>query len=181
MKLSNNAWHAWYYRSSYGADVPTTLCPYFWSLIGAIVLFPFNILSTCYNFLFHRSEPKCGFSLSTSTLLTLIAILVGHGTNHFFEIMSDDISKGSDFFIYISISFLIGTILCIIIIGIVVGILKLIDMYGDYQRSKPDYWEKRRAKELAKYSKRQKDKEPNWFIEGIKAVYGKYCPKIDWI
>jgi hypothetical protein len=41
MKLNPYSWHAWVYRYTYGgwpADLPKSLCVYFWKLVVAIVL-----------------------------------------------------------------------------------------------------------------------------------------------
>ena len=39
MKIKTNSIHAKIYRFVYSSDLPMNLCPYFWSLIWAIVVF----------------------------------------------------------------------------------------------------------------------------------------------
>ena len=41
VKLNKNSWHYRYYSQIVGSYTPKSLCPYFWSLVGLLMLSPF--------------------------------------------------------------------------------------------------------------------------------------------
>ena len=144
--------YRWFYNKEY-YEMPSNLCPYFWQLMFMwIVFIPSVILSLPYSILTKiqgKSEhhPGIGFLLWWG-LYCIQCVFITLGI-FFFKYKKDG---------YFYHSAVIG--ICIIIIGIVLGIKKL----GEIFRNKKTY----------------KNKQPNIIIEFVKAKYNKYCPKIDW-
>ena len=44
MNLKTNSWYVWLWKYTYSTSLPSNLCPFFWKLILAIVLFIPNVI-----------------------------------------------------------------------------------------------------------------------------------------
>ncbi len=168
MKLNKKSWHTWYYRQFYGgANLPPNLCPYFWALLAALLLFPITYSSTIYNLFFYRkkviyAEPwfKGVLFYFWTFIFGLVIDLVLHG---------DRIPSKFDVFVFDPS---LGTVATLILIALFIISIKLFRLYRNHFPKK--------TKVVVTETKVYKEPKPNIIIEMIKAIYGKYCPKIDW-
>ena len=158
MKASTKSWHYLLYRSTYVKYPPNNLCPYFWSLIIAILLYiPITILRLPELIRMLIMERKIEIDEKTSAMganmWVIITILSG------FTILHINLIKAMfNTYSYDSSLANITVIIDLIIIAIVAGHL----IYKNIYEKEPN-------------------KETNIVEEFIKAKYYKYCPKIEWV
>lgn len=168
MKFSKNAWHARLYSLTYGTDasLPTNLCPYFWKLVLAGVVFAplslyyiplFLILLALYYIgdnkdivKYARGEGYLSSNIVFGIIATVALIVVYSMIACWFYPFgsSRDVA-------------IIGHALWILLFlgGIIYLLIWLRDKYR---------------------SKRVKEPSPNIITEFIKAKLQKYCPQIEW-
>lgn len=157
MELKSKSWYGWYYKQFYNTyHLPKSLCKFFWGMILAILLFPIT-----YPILIFRKMSK-----DTSDYPTMLGGLFWFmglvGTIPLIKLFSIK---------SLTLLFLInplGLILAIIFLGLFFGIIYCTVILVQYLLKRFKY----RSKFI--YANN------NWFTEGIKSFFGKYCPKIDW-
>lgn len=160
MKLSTKSWHSWLFRYTYGKDnLPDNLCPYFWKLVLAMILFPVLFIfclpafilcrSTGDNDLFEEGvfSPALAFSFVINLALVLIIGMIGM----WFDFNNE---------------FLVAAGGCGWLIAICAGIDQLVRYI--------------KSKRVKTYGTMYREEKPSILIEFIKAKYNKYCPKITW-
>jgi len=159
MKASKNSFHVWLYQFTYMASFPLNLCPYFWKLVWAVVIFVPNFLlqlpMIVANIFVKDYAHGCGERREDSTVFYIGAIVLAiymTFTYHWVMAMLNAYS-------YNSVLANIGWIMNAgFLAGVVIsGVMKL-------------NWKK----------KRFADKKTNIIIEFAKAKYYKYCPEIEW-
>jgi hypothetical protein len=179
MKLNRNSISVKLYRWFYGTvRLPENLCPYFWKLVLAYILFiPYSIFCIP-NILFmevlnknyengdHSTGARMGISfgyyLIAFVLLCMVTaagyLFVDYEKDGFF----DRILPGGILFWIAGIG-----------IGGYHGIKYLIERY----KEKRDYYIDENGRRWYK----SKEKTDNIIIAFTKAKYNKYCPKIEWV
>lgn len=168
MVLSKNSWHWKLYKLTYTHErwdrMPTNLCPYFWKIVLAMLLFPFNFLITgplkllslsgvgdediATDSYFRLFWPSIGFNFLLCLVYAMIAM--------FWYIPISMEAKPT-------ITFVIGVCCWFlsIISSIAFGIKYLVNLAAKRHRPyKPD--------------------KPNIIVEFIKAKYNKSCPMVVW-
>lgn len=157
MKANTNSWHSKLYSLTYSKRLPDNLCPYFWKLIIAIIVFIPNIIIQFPCFIIpYFKEDDCkekriiGFC-SYFILLTVSSIIY----------LNYNLVKA--IFNCYSYSSELANITAVfeVVILLAIGTILGSNYYSDHRV--------------------YKEKTPNILTEFIKAKYGKYCPKIEWI
>lgn len=176
MKLKTNSLNAklycWFYSQT-SENLPTNLCPYFWKLVLAWVLFiPYSIISLPGIFIydiFHKDYTttlkRFAISLLIYTVL-FILLCMGSAIGAIFITLHRGTFFGEIWLAGIMIWFVI------IVCSIFFGIEKLIE-HIQYSRRFYD-------EDGYRVYPQPKDKKVRIIIEFIKAKYNSYCPKIDW-
>lgn len=159
MKLNQNSWYAWYYQNLYGYKLPQSLCKFLWLEILAIILFPIIWIQVLINMCItdeERLPPIFAF------LLYFLNVIGACILAEIFKLHSSYNIIWLNFLGVVPIVILAG------VIGLIIYLIKvLVEYISDlYSRYKP--------------IKEYKESKPNWFKEGIKAFFSKYCPRIDW-
>lgn len=155
MKLKSNSWYGWYYTQFYQCrELPISLCKFFWGILLAIVLFPVTWPSTSINKI---TKDESSFSGAAGIVLWLISLSFGTILKAVFHIKSR------------SLTFLVIPIVGFIILTTIIFATFFLIVFIE------------NIKEKHPSSRKIKEKKPNWFAEGIKAFFGKYCPRIEWI
>lgn len=165
MKLSKNSWHHWLYEHTYQNRVPKNLCPYFWGLVAACVMFiPLTIWYGIYMVCFLIADKK-DFEYPTYLEETFGIALV-------FNIMGGLVFCMTDMFWRLhtkhseDVIFILGGVGWGILV--IIGIVLLVNYIGNRKSNKP-----------TKYNP-PKEREPSILAEFIKAKYNKMCPFIEW-
>lgn len=158
MKANKNSIHSKLYYFTYDSDLPDNLCPYFWKLLFAflvfipnlIIKFPYFILDK----LFFKHEYNTSTDQTAKGLMTWILLFIIYSISfvnwHLIKAIFNCYSYISEC-ANLALGF---DIICLIIISIIIynyHVKK--DMISD---------------------------TINIPIEFIKAKYNNYCPKIDW-
>jgi hypothetical protein len=154
MELKLNSWYVWLWNYTYNEKLPSNLCPFFWKLVLAIILFIPNfilrlplVIGNIFNKKIEKESSALGgfiwFLLYSFTLMTYTLF-------HFFMYLFDADS-------YDSSAALCG--------GIVLVSLGIIIIY--YYLYNKSYYLENTLKN-------------NIIISYTKSVYGKYCPRINW-
>ena len=164
MKANTRSLHARLYKFTYKSELPTNLCPYFWKLVAAILMFIPNFilqLPILFCNLFTnktKDNPKeqreNGFFIYMGLVFLFIYCI---GTYNMIKAMFNCYSYNED----LADS---GVIINGLILTVLTTILCCILKNKHDERIYDDIGEK----------------EPNIIKEFIKAKYHKYCPKIDW-
>lgn len=156
MQLQTSSWHSRLYTFTYSKMLPQSLCPYFWKLVLAMVLFipltilylPLIILRLVFEFNYFRyptyfkGKDLRFMWLSNAICWDLIWIIRGF------------IHKEWKVLLFLFVAILIVTFVVIVTANLF--------------EPKP------------KKIKPKKEKEPGILTEFIKAKYNRYCPKIYW-
>lgn len=158
MKASTKSLHTLLYKFTYKSKLPINLCPYFWKLVWAIIVFIPNLILqlpiVIYSLFDKTIIDTPGENRSRGLFIYLFIIMLFgylYITYHWIKAMFKCYSY-NDHIVFMGI-----VINCIIAFGALV-------LYITYRF-------KNRSK---------KDVDPSIIGEFIKAKYGKYCPKIDW-
>lgn len=157
LQFNKKSWHGILWVSTYGGNLPDNICAYFWSLLGAILLFPAAIIGHIINLF--KQEVKAGYW----ALYPLACIILGCITVF---------DAGKRYFVHTHI-----TLWYLLFVGFLVsiGILAILAILGVIMW----YMEERDSKRGPK-EKKIKVNKPNPLIEGFKSFKGKYCSKITW-
>lgn len=160
MILLEKSWHSKLYKLTYGkySYLPTNLCPYFWKIILASILFiPFTAI--CLPVILFEKIIKNDAPLIDDGYLDSPIIFVSFGVDiglllvtcmiAIWFVQSDALIAGAGVGYFIILA---------------IGVVKLIEL----------------LKRNKKNSTLQIEETPNIFVEFIKAKYNRYCPKIDW-
>jgi hypothetical protein len=177
MKLNSNSISSKLYRWFYGTkELPNNLCPYFWKLVLAwLVFIPYSLFclpvilhelfDKNYKYTDNSTGKRIGFSLGIYVILFFIFSMLSV-IGWFFVLPEKD--SFYQFMGTIGILFWI----VLIVIGGIEGTKALIE------------WNYRRKIKYDENGYRIYDepKEKTYLIvEFTKAKYNKYCPKIDWM
>jgi hypothetical protein len=161
MKLNQNSISAKLYRWFYKTDtMPTSLCPYFWKLVTAVILSPLLAIYTLpYEIInYKRSRwdtygEMLGISFVYWALIAVVICMIS-SLGLFFYMPDTDSLLG--------VMMILG--LCVWASLIIVGII----------------WSIFKTKEYLQSKNSNTEKTDNIIVEMVKAKYHKYCPKIDW-
>ena len=159
MELKLNSWHVWLYNYTFNSKLPDSLCPYFWKLVLALLLFPINVvlrLPVYISFLFidtykdeYSERTGSGIFLWFLIVFCIFApIAIYHNILWWFNAYS-----------YNNDLAICGGFLLIIIAVIIIAVLN--------ENNDIAYNIKYKAKN-------------NILVNYSKAWYNNYCPKINW-
>jgi hypothetical protein len=154
MELKLNSWYVWLWNYTYDEKLPSNLCPFFWKLVLAIILFIPNFilrLPLVIGSIFNKKIEKESSALGVIIWLILSAFTITtYSLFHFFMYLFDAYSYDS------------GAASCggIVLVSLGVGIIY------NYLHNKSYYLEN--------------SLKNNIIISYSKSVYGKYCPRINW-
>lgn len=173
MKLSKNSWHAKLYNLTYSTVLPKNLCPYFWKVMLALILFfPFAAIFTPLKIFWliknkiNKDEMPDEISddgflselLAMALVLDAALFCLFSMVYMWFGNVFD--KKNTVFEVFGWLGYLI------IFVGFIVFVVEKI---------------KERREENWVYSDEPyKEKQPNILKEFVKAKYNKYCPQIEW-
>jgi hypothetical protein len=182
MELSTKSWHARLYKLTYGLKygyLPSNLCPYFWKLVVAIILFlplmTWHWVRYCsikildiYNEIkghqYHESPIRLlVWDEITSSFATNLVAFAGVGIIYLL---------GSGFDDYCVPLFIFG-IIGMGLIGLLTIALCIHLIYKYVQNHKVEIHDS--------ITVDKKPRKPSILAEFIKAKYNKYCPQIKWI
>ena len=165
MKANKNSIHAKLYKFTYSRGYfPNNLCPYFWKLIWATIIFiPNFILQIPALVIMIFSEKNktddCGKRRETGGMLYIVLILL-------LIVFLPQIELVKAMFDFYSYNYEIANA------GLVIDILLLLCAA---------FWGMARINKLIKEKRTpQEEKKPSIVIDVVKAKYNKYCPQIDW-
>lgn len=161
MKASTQSLHAKLYKFTYLGNLPESLCPYFWKLVLATIIFIPNFIlqlpAICMD-KFDLTEENChdrmgrGFAFY---FIIIVAILFAVGNYNIVGYFA-----GNNFYPDMIPPAVVIDIIALAVL-IVVGYHSIKDAYS------------------IKYP--YKEKHPSIIKEFVKAKYNKYCPKIEWM
>jgi hypothetical protein len=160
MKASTNSLHARLYDFTYDSTLPDNLCPYFWKLIWATVIFPFNLflqlpgLIVGERFCENNNMYMLGSKRAAGLMFYLASIALfvwGISTFHWVKAICGAYSYNSE-------AANTGWLINLLIAGTTLAL---------WLSTKEGYTSKRKE-------------NPSIIKEFIKAKYNNYCPKIDW-
>jgi len=181
MKINKNSWYVKYYRRFWSIDprfpsyrsLPISLCEFFWTMIFALLMIPMVWPSMLIVLAMDKDDyEETGTLVIFGTMLNVIFFVVGAAFRHIFDIFS--LKAHGDLFIFFGI-YLIGILSSCLIAAIGYLAVKMIIISIDWVKDAGYFkFEKKRSEKIVK------EKKPNWFVEGVKAFIGKYCPRIDW-
>lgn len=167
MKFSKNSWHTKIYQLTFAnGSLPNNLCPYFWKLVVAIIVFVlwgwFYIPAFIANRIvskIEKEDDKLGAEKGFFSIFFGIALAI----NFILYLLLSCVL----FWIYPhdQIWQLGGALTATLLT--VIGIILLVE------------WRKRIREKNPKKTAMVK-KKPNIFVEFVKAKYNRYCPKIEW-
>ena len=180
MKANTNSISAklycWFYAKRV-KQLPNNLCPYFWKLVLAYILFipyaifslPMIVFTELLDKNYSNGDNKTGERLGLSFLMYVAVFLA--------SVMV--IAVGAFFTTYAKYGFCTK----VVPIGILLWLVAIV--IGGYQGIKA--WREYIINSRIKYDENgyriweePKEKTPNMVIEFIKAKYGEYCPRIEW-
>lgn len=164
MKANKNSIHANLYQFTFNSELPGNLCPYFWKLVWATIIFIPNFIiqipSRIQN-LFEGEGRDAVDHRACGTIIYLGLLFLAtyiYSTYQWGKAMLDCYSYNSQF---------ANTGIALNSIIIAVFLICLIRRIIKGMKKEHEGVEK-------------KEKQPSVVIEFIKAKYNKYCPKIDW-
>ena len=158
MELLTNSWHARLYNWTYDSDICSSLCPYFWKILIAIVLFIPNFILSIPSLILTDIRKK-------SDVSPIIRVSIGIGL--WFAL-------GLVIFVLFGTGFMIMALLglaswstgipsaFLLLWLVILGIVGYLFIDEKLKNRTP------------------KESKPNVFTEFIKAKYNNYCPKITW-
>lgn len=166
MKLSASSWHARLYDLTFTSVRPTNLCPYFWKLLLACILFPFLGVWFLPTFIIGRIKKEnavddgmlsadFAIALVVNSALFAATCMIGMW---FFPLKGEWnwLQQTGAFLWYLTI--------------VVAGIWGF-KAWKDKRKERK--WRRERGDEPI-------EGRPSILVEFIKAKYSKYCPKIEW-
>lgn len=157
--------YRWFYATN---EMPKSLCPYAWRLLFMwIAIIPFYLVTLPSRIFDDSKDTSPVKRVMVSVLIFTILYVVF--SMLFFLIMAiffNNTSISEFMFVTSSIGFFGWFTL------VVIGLVKLVDYISD-KISDINY-------NIKHKKTRTKSKTPSVTVEFIKAIYNKYCPKIDW-
>lgn len=180
MKLSKKSWHSWVYQFFYGFDndMPGNLCPYFWKLVLALILF----------------IPCFIIQLPTMIGESIFNRSGGRNNNDYvyrqgvFSTELNPVILG--LFVNVMLFFIVGMVgmwfnlsgdNALFVGGVIGWVIALVTFFvWAKQEDKWHEWFSRKHDGEVGGVVATIEKRPNILTEFIKAKYNKYCPKIDW-
>ena len=164
MKANKNSLHSKLYKFTYNSELPINLCPYFWKLVFAFIVFIPNFILQLPPIIFKDTEDckdKRDSGIIIYILLGLLYLIL------FFNYHLIKAIFGCYSYTQECVNLAIG-------INTFIFVIVSIIMIDKYQ-----------YEILSLFINQNKDdskeeKTPNIIIEFIKAKKNKYCPKIDW-
>jgi hypothetical protein len=156
MKASTNSWHARLYKWTYDSELSSSLCPYFWKILIAVLWFiPSVILSIPIIVLDKVQKSTVTLDPQERNILGFVIWLLSIGCT--IALIGVITMFGAIFGLvaWNSLSMAVALLICVAMP--VLFIMCLI-----------------------RRSEYRSEKKPNIFTEFIKAKYNNYCPKIDW-
>ena len=169
MKINYNSLSAKMFRYFYTTDtMPTNLCPYFWKLLVAMILFvPYYVLTIPTKVLNFGDADTNKEHIARSIIIwvlvfTVCCTLFAIGTLVLDVYYDENTSPLLYFIQYIGFT---GLVLlgCVLVAVIIVFFEK---KYNDIMGSRG--------------RKPRKEPKPNLIVEFLKAKYHRYCPQITW-
>jgi hypothetical protein len=159
MELKTKSWYVWLYNYTYNSKLPENLCPFFWKLVTAIILFipnlilrlPVSIVNMITKDGFHKGDGRTGIGIIIYTIVTIIIFYI-IGIYHY-------ILWALNFDNYNSTLATLGGIISIIICILIIR----------------EIW----IKKNVKYTLEDKISN-NIIVNYCKSWYKNYCPKINW-
>lgn len=161
MKANTKSLHARLHNLVYTNKLPNNLCPYFWKLVLAFILFipAFIIqLPILISDLFtkYKNDTEDRYNMGfVFWLITIILTSISIPTIHLFKMMFNCYSYSWDIAI-------LG-----IIVWSMIGLVTIVTLLALCLKNRI-------------IKNRYKEKQPSIIGEFIKAKKNKYCPKIDW-
>lgn len=161
---SRKSTHAKLYSFTYSSNLPSNLCPYFWKLLAAVLLFIPNALMQVPSRIFMAIKKSEGYDCSDHRFLgTVLWVLIGVAS---FILYAECHLVKAIFNCYSYKSHPANGAL--VVDAFIIGACIFIPL---------------RAKVLKKNEEATEPpapKEPSIIAEFFKAKYNRYCPKIDW-
>ena len=172
MKARKNSLHAKLYNFTYNSSLPDSLCPYFWKLVFAVIMFIPNFIlqlpALIGTFIFKSKEDDSFENRKTGLAIYVVLVLVTC-----FIIANVHFTKCLLLHAYnkewLNIAVVCDLVVIIVLIGWLFTVIK--EQYFIF-KYKEQYF-------IFKYKKSHLKKD-NIITEYIKAKYNKYCPKIEW-
>jgi hypothetical protein len=177
MNLNLNGISARLYRWFYATKtMPQTLCPYFWKLVIAYVLFiPWAIITLPTRII--EVHPDSGGEKLLFSLIIWVCVCMGlcgiFSITAFWEIYDEHTFLGK-----VQRTGII-TLIIVAMVSLIIGIVYLVGHVKDRKQIKQlEYiWSK---EGILVENPDYVAPKPNLVKEFVKAKYNKYCPKIDW-
>ena len=79
MELKLNTWYVWLWNYTYGESLPNNLCPFFWKLVAAMLLFIPNLIlriPVVIINLFHSKHNRMGKNDARTGIGSVIYVIV---------------------------------------------------------------------------------------------------------
>ena len=158
LNFSKNSWHAILWESTFGEGTPPdSICPYFWTTIFAMILFPLCIVGHLINLISRNRSKVVAFPFIFTVPVCFIVYILFATIN---QAGIWTVLKA------LCISMIAAILVGFIIAGVVLGLAKL----HEYIISKRG----------PRKEKPYKEPKPSALIEGWNAFMGKYCKPIFW-
>lgn len=160
MKASRKSIHAKLYEFTYISDLPENLCPYFWKLVFAFLMFIPNFILQLPSLIVASFVKTHGLDNSKEKreggilLYIVMAMICGY-----IHINIQLVKAMLGCYSYCQNCANAGWLIDSLILTVIIVLL---------------------TRRFIGKSKRSEEKKPGIVSEFIKAKYGKYCPKIDW-
>lgn len=163
MKASKKSLHARLYQFTFTTSLPENLCPYFWKLVWAVIVFIPNFIiqlpSLIVDKLYKDKWMDCADhrdnGLSIYRWMFFLFVYFGI-TWHWIKAMFHCYS-------YSYVAANLG-----LAVNAIIGIVLIFAISIEWQNR------------IEERKNKKREKKPSIIIEFIKAKYYKYCPKIDW-
>jgi len=158
MELKTKSWYVWLWEYTYAEDLPNNLCPFFWKLIVAMLLFipnvifriPVTIFNLFATYPIKRGDDRTGNGIGTWLVLFAIVTIIALNYYLFLWLMGDDKA----------LAWAMGAILMdTMILTVLIKIIWDQNYIGDILAYKASY---------------------NMLVIFTKSWYNKHCPRINW-
>jgi len=159
MELKTKSWYVWLWEYTYAEDLPNNLCPFFWKLIVAMLLFipnvifriPVTISNLFMTWPIKRGDNRTGNGIVMWLLFNLFIVTIIFNYHLFLWLIGDDSAE---------ISWVVG--------GIFMDFVILLILIRHL-------WENTLIADRLAYKASN-----NIIVTMTKAWYKNHCPKINW-
>lgn len=170
MKLNYNSWHCHVYRAVYNSRLPNDFCSYFWKVIVGLFLVPFftPYLAVVSIYSRIRKEEEYDYNLGDSFdfVERFLSSFVGYVFLVVFFAVGWHMIGLYSVPLWLSfVPWLVGGLVVATAGGTILIIIGLAQLLSDLSQRRSNHDE---------------PKSDGFFSAKIKAVKGKYCPRIDW-